>query len=258
MKNKFPVSHFPAGIWTFLCLSCACAAVQAQTPDSIIFIQPQPAEIVHWTTYKPGRKLPLAALKLDTGYGWRVAATTDQLTADMKEYYEHLKSAFVWNVSFDFFFNDMFGIRMAFYQYRASHSDQAYRIDTGQSGTLATRDRITYIGPAFVFRMSFGHNSWIFDANAGMGYIGYRENVTFADEYFRSNGASLGAQTGAGLEYKITPQWGIGINMLLTSGEITELHYNENGVKTTQTYDINEGEGLGQISLGIGIRYYIK
>ncbi|MDR1155226.1 MAG: porin family protein [Bacteroidales bacterium] len=259
MKTKFYGSHFRAGTWVFLCLSWASAAVQAQTSDSAVFIRPQPAEIVHWAAYKPGRQLPRATLKLDAGYGWRTAPTSDQLTDDMKAYVEHLKSAFVWNASFDFFFNDRFGIRMTFYQYLASHSDQAYKINTGKSGTLATKDRITHIGPAFVFRLSFGRQkSWIFDANVGMGYIGYRENTTFADEYFKYSGASLGMQTGAGLEYRIAPQWSIGINMQLTSGEITELQYNDNGVKTTQTYDAGEGEGLGQISLGIGIRYHIK
>ena len=245
-----------------LCLFwISSTTVKAQISDSVIVVKPQPAEVIQWTTYKAKRqkKLPRAVLKADIGYGWRTATTSNELNDDMKKYYSHLKSGFVWDASFDFFFNDMFGIRMAFYQYLTSHSEHAYNTDTGKQGMLATKDRITYSAPAFVFRLPFGQNSWIFDANAGMGYIGYYEKSTFVDEYYSIKGASVGFQTGVGLDYKITTQLHIGINMQITSGVIWILHYDENGMKSTKTFDFEEGgEGLGQISLGIGIRYYFK
>jgi hypothetical protein len=234
-----------------------------QTTDSVVFIEPQSSsEVVTLETYpqrqKKERQLPLAALKLDAGYGWRLVEISDELNAYQKDFFSHLMSGFVWDASLDFFLNDMFGIRMTFYQYRASHSDFARDLDTGKQGILDAKDVITYLGPAFVFRLPFAQNSWIFNANAGMGYIEYRGKQTFVNEDAKFYGATVGVQMGAGLEYRILPQLGAGVNMQITSGQILSFDYEKNGVKSTETYEIGEGEGLLQVKLGVGIRYYIK
>ncbi len=83
MKNKFFGSHLMMGMFVFLCLSWVSFAVKAQTSDSIVFVKPQPAEIITWTTHKPKKQLPRAVLKLDAGYGWRTATIIVQLTAVM-------------------------------------------------------------------------------------------------------------------------------------------------------------------------------
>ncbi len=259
MKNNFLRQSSLICMMVLLCLPLINLTVlNAQTNDSVLVVRPQRAELVQWKDYQSKRQLPRAVLKLDAGYGWRTAETSDQLSGALLEYVEHLKSGFAWNGSFDYFFRDMLGFRIAFYQYRASHSDMVLNSISGKKGDMYTKDQITYIGPALVFRLPFGHDLWVFDANVGLGYIGYREKMTFANEYINFNGASVGFQTGVGLEYKIIPHLGIGINMLVTSGLITEFHYDNNGVKSIQSLDIDEGEGLGQISLGIGLRYYFK
>lgn len=261
MKNKNFRYHFLMSMSISLCLFWISSVhVKAQVTDSVVIVNPQPAEMVQWTTYKAKKQkqLPRAVLNLNAGYGWRIGKITDELNAYGKDFFSHLMSGFVWDASFDYFFNDKFGIRTAFYQYRASHNDLARELDTGKQGTLDVKDMITYIGPAFVFRLAFGHNSWIFTANTGMGYIEYREKQTFVNDYSKFYGASLGVQMGVDLEYKITPQLSIGTNMRITSGEINRLDYEKNGVKWTETFDVGKGEGLGQISLGIGFRYYFK
>jgi hypothetical protein len=134
----------------------------------------------------------------------------------------------------------------------------ARNLNTGKQGEWDVRSVITYFGPAFVFRLPFNHNSCIFTANAGMGYIEYREKMKFVGNNGKTHGADVGLQMGFGLEYKITPQFGLGINMLATTGQILTFNTEKNGVKSKETYEAGKGEGLIQIRLGAGIRFYIK
>ena len=146
---------------------------------------------------------------------------------------------------------------MIFSQYISTYNTMAQDLTTGQSGTLNAKDAITYIGPAFVFRQPFAHNKLLLDAHTGFGYIQYNQNMIFANEYEKIKGASLGTQMGAGLDYKIAPNIGIGINILITSGTIQNFKIDVNGITSTEKVDVG-GEGLLHIKLGAGIRYYFK
>jgi hypothetical protein len=231
------------------------------TVDSIVFVKLQPANIVKTQPAKrppqKGRQLPRATLKADAGYGWRIVKLNPDLEEFERNIVSNLLHGFVWNANFDYFFKDKFGIRVIFSQYRSTYNTMAQNLNTGQQGTLNAKDVITYIGPAFVFRQPFGQNKWLLDAHAGFGYIEYRQNMKFANDYVKIYGASLGTQMGAGLECKIAPNIGIGINLLITSGTIQNFKIDVNGIKSTEKVDVG-GEGLLHIKLGGGIRFYIK
>ena len=229
----------------------------SSSADSIVFVKPQPSEIIYLRTSNE-RQLPRATLTLDAGYGWRIG----KMDPDMDEFdefiFSNLLNGFVWNAGIDFFFKDKFGVRMIFSQYRATYNTMATNMDTGKQGILDVKDAISYVGPAFVFRQPFGHNSWLFNAHAGFGYIEYRQKMTFTGEYVKTYGATLGSQMGAGIECKVSQNIGIGVNLLITSGVIQKFEYDANGQKTSQTLDIGKGEGLLQVKVGAGIRFYIK
>jgi len=232
------------------------------TVDSIVFVKLQPSKILQAQPAQlppqKGRQLPRATLKADAGYGWRIGKINPDLT-DFEEYFlKHLMTGFAWDTSFDYFFKDKFGVRMNFNQYRTSYGNLVQDLNTGKQGELISKQTITYIGPAFIFRLPFAHNTLIFTANAGMGYIEYRGKLTFVDEYNKFYGATLGSQIGTGLEYKVSPQLGIGINMLITNGVLYTFKFNDNGVISKETFDAGKGEGLLQFKLGAGIRFYIK
>ena len=217
----------------------------AQAKDSIVFNKSQLVEAINWTVYQPEKqKLQLhTILKLNAGFGNRSAKET--VNEDFQKYFSHLMFGFVWDASFDFIFNKDFGVRMAFYQFSASYSNRI-------------KDRITYIGPAFVVRIPFDQSSWIFDASVGIGYIEYRGKQKFINGHAKYFGSTIGAQFSMGVEYKLSPQLGIGINMHTTMGELTKFYHEKNGKKWTTTYEVDEGEDLSQVNMGIGIRYYFK
>jgi hypothetical protein len=231
------------------------------TVDSIVFVKPQPVEILQVQPAQlppqKRRQLPQATLKANAGYGWRIVKINPDLDEFERNIVSNLLHGFAWNANFDYFFKDKFGIRMIFSQYISTYNTMAQDLNTGQQGTLNAKDAITYVGPAFVFRQPFGQNRWIFDAHTGFGYIDYRQNIIFANQYEKINGSSLGTQMGVGLECKVAQNVGIGINILITSGTINNFKIDANGNKSTEKFEAG-GEGLLQIKLGAGIRYYIK
>ena len=240
------------------------ATAATATIDSFIYVKPQqvggnkpqPAEVV-FLSPKNVRQLPRATLKADAGYGWRIVKINPDLDEFERNIVSNLLHGFAWNANFDYFFKDKFGVRVIFSQYRSTYNTMAQNLNTGQKGTLNAKDAITYIGPAFVFRQPFAQNKWLLNAYAGYGYIEYRQNTTFANEYEKIQGASLGSQIGIGLDCKIAPNIGIGINILITYGTIQNFKIDVNGITSTEKVDVG-GEGLLHIKLGAGIRYYIK
>jgi len=230
-------------IFISMCLSWINSnIVKAQTRDSVIYNKSQLVETINWTTYQPKElKLqPRTILRLNIALGTRSA--TETVIDDYQKYFSHLRLGSVWDASSDFIFDNDIGIRMAFYQFRTSHSDQNIE------------NSITYIGPAFVIRLPFDQSPWEFDASVGIGYIEYRGKQRLAKFY----GATIGAQFSMGFDYKISAQWGIGVNIQTTIGEITKFRHEKNGEKWTSTYESGEGEDLSQTGVGIGIRYYFK
>ena len=119
-------------------------------------------------------------------------------------------------------------------------------------------DRITYIGPSFAIQLPLGKSNWLFDASTGFGYIGYKSKQSFLRDNIIVSGANVGVQAKAGLSYRITPEWGIGFKLIATNGALFQYTVDENGYKKTEKFEDGQGEGLSQIGLTLGIRYYIN
>ena len=239
---KFFQHHFLTIFISLTLLWAPSNFVTAQTKDSVIFNKSQLVETINWTPYQPEKikQFPRVVLKMNANFGTRSAKET--VNEDFQKYFSHLTFGFVYDASTDFIFKDNYGVRMAFYQFRAAHSNQNIK------------NSITYIGPAFVIRIPFDQIPCEFEASVGIGYIEYRGKQSFAKFY----GASLGAQFNIGVEWKFNPHWGIGLNVQSTTGEITKFRHEKNGEKWTTTFEVDEGEDLSQTSVGIGIRYYFK
>lgn len=213
------------------------------------------------STSKAPRLLPSMKIAANFGYGWRTAKTIDT-DAAMKDYINDLKSGPVWDASFNYYFNDSYGLGLLYNAYSANANAMASR-DINYDGVidgygnLNTKDNITFIGPAFLIRLS-QNQTWIFNMSVGIGYIGYTSKATFLNETIKTTGATVGFQAGVGVEYKFSKNWGIGADLSSISGLLNQVTLNENGRKSTIKLPEDQREGLGNIRLSMGVRYYIK
>ncbi|OAV73141.1 hypothetical protein Barb6_00497 [Bacteroidales bacterium Barb6] len=207
---------------------------------------------------KPERKLPRMNLYAGGGYGWRMAELSPDLTGYMRTFTKGLMHAPVWDASFNYYFNDLFGVGLAYAAYGAGNREQVYNMETLEEGYLKLNDLITYAGPVFLVRNPLS-NKWTLESGIGFGYLGYVSKGNFVNEHFKKTGATAGAQVSLGIEYKLAKDWGIGLNLSAVSGILNSWTEETNGVKTTVKAESNDkGEGLGQFRMLLGVRYHIK
>lgn len=206
---------------------------------------------------KAERLLPRFNLSANFGYGWRTAKMADGLSREEKDYLDKLMSGIVWNAAASYYFKDNYGVGLSYSAYSASASGIGTSLATGESGMLKTDDMITYVGPAFLMRYS-QNQKWIFNVSLGIGYIGYSSTSKLKGEKSKITGSSVGFESVLGAEYKFAQNWGIGASFSANSGMLNKLTVNSNGQKQTIDLHKDEKEGLGQIRLSLGLRYYIK
>lgn len=193
------------------------------------------------------KMLPRFNLAINGGYGWRTAKLVDGVEGLEKDYLKKLMSGFVWNASANYYFNDNYGLGLSYSAYSASTS--LYN--------LKSNDLITYVGPAFLMRFS-QNQKWIFNMSLGIGYIGYSSTHKSNGDNLKLTGGTVGFETAIGAEYKFSQNWGVGATLSTNSGLLNSMTVDENGYKRTIEFDKDEKEGLGQIRIAVGFRYYIK
>ncbi len=193
------------------------------------------------------KMLPRFNLAINGGYGWRTAKMADGIDGLEKDYLKKLMSGFVWNASANYYFNDNYGLGLSYSAYSASTS----------LNNLKSNDMITFVGPAFLMRFS-QNQKWIFNMSLGIGYIGYSSTHKSNGDQLKLTGGTVGFETAIGAEYKFSPSWGVGATLSTNSGLLNSITVNENGSERNIKLGKDEKEGLGQIRIAVGFRYYIK
>jgi hypothetical protein len=220
------------------------------------------AQIVDVKVIKPQRQLSKITLAANIGYGWRTAKLNPDLPQAEKEFYKGTMSGLVTDVSFNYYFNDFYGLGVAYSRYNANqkmYGRMEYEDGGSENGYWKANSSIQFAGPVFLMRMPSTNQKWIFDCNIGVGYVGYSDRETFANNVVKVYGATVGGYFNLGAEYKINKSWAVGLRLSEVVGVLESLTRDTNGQKETIHVDnSNEGEGLGQVQLLMGLRYYLK
>ena len=200
------------------------------------------------------------SLTLNAGYNWRTAKIWDELDDFQKHILKQVKSGFQLNGTWAYYFKHrLHGVGIKFQQFMASYETYGTNMTTGQTGTYKISDRITFIGPAYMTQSPLGKTNWLYDMCASIGYIGYTDKQSFANEKSTVTGATVGIHVSGGLSCRITSQWGIGCNLHLTNGTLSNITVEDQyGGKTTYKLEAKEQESLSQFGVSLGIRYYFK
>lgn len=250
--------HLHPSIWGSNCHQMTATAMRVNgltldPSDTTNYLQ-----LAEFQILKSERKLPHARFTADVGYGWRTAKIDPKATGDIRKDIEQRMSGFVWELSAAYFFSDWSGLSLDYAGYRATASSPASIIDPSLSGTMHTTDVITYVGLAWAVRFS-KKQTWIWDCSIGFGYLGYTTKATYYNATAKGNGSTVGSKISIGGEYKFAENWGVGASIKMLGGVLNEFTVtDDNGRTYTEKYEDDAKEGLGQIRMQVGIRYYIK
>ena len=92
--------------------------------------------------------------------------------------------------------------------------------------------------------------------NAGIGYLGYRDDSAAASQTTVFSGSTMGSYLGFAYDYRIGKHLALGAEVSAVSGTLTSMKQTQNGVIT----DVDLGdsaEGLMHIGVTVGLRYYL-
>jgi hypothetical protein len=219
-------------------------------------------QLVDIKLIKPDRMLPRITFSANLGYGWRTAPTPSDFSHEVKEYVKGLKSGWTGKALLGYYPTDYYGIGFVYSIYNAHQNAGAYL--NSIPGYLDTKDWITFAGPVFLMRLPLNNKKWIMSAGLGLGYMSYDSKATFLEAHPQShssiNGSTVGSYSDLGIEYLLNDNWGIGFDISTMTGILNQwTAVDFSGHKTTvKPTSNNEREGLGQIHLSVGVRYYIK
>ncbi len=253
----FVTEHIKPSFWGSSCHQMAANSLRVNE-SSFIMGDDSISHFTNEKNIKPERKLSKFAFYIGGGYGWRTAKMNPDFNDFQRSYYKKLASGPVWDASFSYYFNDIYGLGLIYSAYSASNSEYAVENNSyggGKEGYLDTKDLISYVGPVFSMRVS-SDPEWLFYLSISIGYIEYNSKITFPSLNLKAFGSSVGFQTNLGAEYKLSNDWGICMNLSSLSGILDKMNYEKNGVKSSKT--LEKSEGLQHLRLLMGLRYHIK
>ena len=199
---------------------------------------------------------PKLRIAVHAGGAWRPARVVD---ADpvVEDHLRKLKWGYSYGADAAYYFNDALGAGIRFSQMRSSHGLDVMVTDktTGvkRNGRLEDNVSITFIGPVFAMRLMDRNQRNAFVFNIGIGYLGYRDTGYLIDP-IKITGGTVGFVTDIGYDIAISKQVAFGATLSAVAGTLSEATYTENGISQTQKLDNDNREGLGHITLSLGLR----
>jgi hypothetical protein len=126
-------------------------------------------------------------------------------------------------------------------------------------GYIDTKDAVTFIGPVFIAHAPLRSEKWSLVAGVGLGYLDYVDKTTLTSHTYnyRLSGSTLGRYGSMEIDYRFAKHWGVGCRVSTITGVVNRFSEDDNGKKQTIEMDYKNGEGLGQINLSLGLRYYL-
>jgi opacity protein-like surface antigen len=202
--------------------------------------------------------LPRFRISLQGGWSYRLAKVADVGDADLKEYIKGLKSGFHLGADAAFFFTENYGagLKYAYFNTKNEIANVTVTTATGETKTGLMRDKVNihYFAPEFYSRFPFAENKLVLLAGASIGYLRYVDNAVLVDD-LKISGGTVGVGFDIGLDYMITQHFGIGANLGLIGGSISNLKYKDATGEREVDLDDNQRENLTRLDVSAGLRW---
>jgi len=203
--------------------------------------------------------LPRMVLGINAGYGWRTAKA-DTNNSIEKDYWNKLNKGAAFDGSFTYYFNDFSGIS-ATYSALTGSSGNGFvaNMDDGSQYKMSGNSLLNYAGLDYAMRMASGEK-WVWDMRIGLGYADYKVKQKMSNGYyFNEWGSTVGLRYVVGVNYRLTEQLAVALDLSTNSGLVGTVHFDDNGYKSKLNIDDADNKiGLGRIQVLVGVRYYIK
>lgn len=196
-------------------------------------------------------------IALNGGYSYRLAKVADNTPSDLKEYVKGLKSGY--NLGLDaHYFISSWGFGATYNMFNASNSianvQVIYLNGNTASGNLRDDVTIQFIGPSIANRYITASQKHIFVSALAIGYVNYKDDVTFAGQN-KITGSTLGGGFDFAYDYQIAKKIYIGAKLAFVGGVIKKITYTVDDVTTTKELEKDKYENLSRLDISAGIKF---
>lgn len=203
-------------------------------------------------------ELPRFRIAFQGGWSYRVAKVADVGDAVLEEYLKGLKPGFHLGVDGAFFFTENYGagLKYAYFNAKNEIDNVTVTTRTGETKTGLMQDKVNihYFAPEFYSRFPFAENKLVLLAGASIGYLRYVDNGMVVDP-ITITGGTVGVGFDIGLDYMITPRFGVGANIGLIGGSLGSLKYNDGTGETEVNLEDSQRENLTRLDISAGVRW---
>ena len=191
------------------------------------------------------------------GVGYRLAKVADTGSADLNDYLKKLKLGYTYGGDITYFFSETLGAGIKVNDMHSSQkADVMVTYDDGSKhvGRLSDAIDIMFVGPMLSYRSFNLSNRNAFYMNYAFGYVSYLDDAELMNKYSISGG-TLGYMAEVGYDMAVSENLSFGLGASLFGGVLTSYTRTEAGKKENLKLDKESYEGLGYVSLSLGLRY---
>ncbi|MDR0437396.1 MAG: outer membrane beta-barrel protein [Bacteroidales bacterium] len=172
------------------------------------------------------------------GYAYRLGKDVGSGYSQIDKMYGRLRNSFFWETELQYFFNRGNGIALNISGIHSSVSEHnVFLPEYGFASHLKLKQQIIYIGPAWATR--FEADKFLWSGNISLGPIFYAETLMPDNRSAKMTATSLGMSFGIGGEYKLSPDWAIGMKIGYTLGSTSNYKLNGQTFKTEEPVSLS-------------------
>jgi hypothetical protein len=112
-----------------------------------------------------------------------------------------------------------------------------YVPEYGQASQCKVAQQIIFVGPAWATR--FETEQFLFSGTISLGSIFYAESLMPDNYQAKMTTVSFGLNCGIGGEYKLSPNWAMGLKVGYTMGTASEFKINGQTIKTEEPVSLS-------------------
>jgi len=124
-------------------------------------------------------------------------------------------------------------------------------------GTLEAQTNISVIGANLLAKINLKDKSKLLLLSVGLNYVSYYDDLRISNYNLITTSFTVATSIGIIYDYRFNRNFAIGGGVMLDGGVLTNLTVEEFGVKKDITLNINDGIGIGRISLLCGLKCYL-
>ena len=151
------------------------------------------------------------------GYAYRLGKVPESGYAQFDRLLKRLKNGFLWETEIQYYFSRKSGIAINISGVHSSVQGSNVLIpEYGQAERYEQKQQTTYIGPAWVARSET--NRSLFYSSISLGSLFYTETQILDNIQKKTTASAFGINYSLGGEYKLSPNWAMGLKIGYTFG----------------------------------------